>query len=549
MLSQDAIQKILGIKKKVSLSAEEMVKEMKVAFYPKEGLGVNQNIRDFNEKLKASFEKIGVKIVSYEDSLEVVPLRRRLNRIGKILFNNIRYLLAKTVRLSGEFYYIELRSLSNIASSQRLKKGVSVIVLGELDSDVLPMQFIASFKTNSIIHILEFPKNIKPDTKFEEHFDTAMSLFAYNMANIIIAVDDSKWMVYNFNASHPFYEINDGKFDEHLMHALVPKIVAPISPHRFSEFKIAEDRFSTKDSTISPLIEDLRQGALLFDKTNLFPSGKKIDSLPFRNNFHKMIGKLHLDNRSGMSFGFISKQLPVEPASLMTIEETKKKFGNLIKDDSDFFLDAENNIHIMFDLPSRGSFSLKVPDVWVLTLRSGSNKTQFSPEKDLLLLGLSGKGEMWMKFPEGVKIHEDYKPSFDTKVILAHAVGNAIIAAILNYTDKESEFVRNIRKNGISISHWHGYFNEKLIPGNCLVYGFKNLHVACSSPQSAVYALGGKLAAFIEAEQRKGTPYAGDIHVEPHHGINISYHSLTELGSYLINNPEASKLGNIYLKE
>lgn len=530
------------------MSPDEMVKEMKVAFYPIEGAHISENVRTFNTKIKECFKNIGVEIVDYNASLEHVPSSKRIQRVVKILANNIRYIFAKTLRLSGEFYYINLQSIKRVVRSQRLKKGVSVIVLGELHPDTLPMQFISSFKHNSIIHILDFPKNIKDDTLFEEHFDTAMSLFAYHMANIILAVDDQKWMVYNFNASHPIYQFNDEKFEEHIKHALIPKIVAPISPHKFGEFRIAEERFSIEDPSIRHLIEDMTTGADLFEKTKLFPDGKKIDNLPFRDNFHKHIGKLHLDNRSGMSFGFISKQTPIKPSKIITLEEAKQKYSKYISDSADYFIDGDKNIHILFSIPERGTFSIQVPDVWVLTLRSGSNKTHFNPKSDLLLLGLSAKGDMWMKFPEGIKIHEDYKPSFDTKVILAHAVGNAIISSILNFIDPASEFSKEVEENGISISHWHGYFKEDLVPANCMVYGFKNLHVACSSPQSAVYALGGKLTSFLTnlSEAKK---YGGDIHIEPHHGSNISYTSLTKLAEYLINNPEASKLGNIYLKQ
>ncbi len=153
-----------------------------------------------------------------------------------------------------------------------------------------------------------------------------------------------------------------------------------------------------------------------------------------------------------------------------------------------------------------------------------------------------------MKFPLNTNVYDDYKPSFDTKVILAHAVGNAIISSVLNYFDPNSRFVKQLSLAGISISHWHGYFKESMLPNDCFVYGIKNLHVACSSPQSAIYALGGKLDAFFKMLTDKKI-HQGDIHIEPHHGINISFPSLTVLAEYLVKNPEASKLGNIYLKE
>ena len=239
-----------------------------------------------------------------------------------------------------------------------------------------------------------------------------------------------------------------------------------------------------------------------------------------------------------MSFGFISKQLPIKMSSLLKIEDGYE--GELC------FTDADGDLNIVIEIQGKGTYSLKIPEIEVLTLRSGSDKTHFKPESDLLILGLSN-GKMFMKFPEGVKIHEDYKPSFDTKVILAHAVGNAIIASILNLIDSDSEFVKKTTQEGISISHWHGYFKEDLVPNKFLMYGFKNLHVACSSPQSAIYALGGKLESFNYALESK-ILYNGDVHVEPHHGTNVSAYSLTDLARYIVENPESTKLGNIYLK-
>ena len=144
-----------------------------------------------------------------------------------------------------------------------------------------------------------------------------------------------------------------------------------------------------------------------------------------------------------------------------------------------------------------------------------------------------------------MRVDTQYRPSFDTKVILAHAVGNAIVASILAYKNKENEFSRVVRKNGVGICHWHGYFDPKRMPKGIRAYGQKNPHVACSSPQSALYALGGKLSHFIE---QNGTNfYLGDVHIEPHHGINISYSSIESLAQFLLDNPEASVLGNKYL--
>ena len=75
-----------------------------------------------------------------------------------------------------------------------------------------------------------------------------------------------------------------------------------------------------------------------------------------------------------------------------------------------------------------------------------------------------------------------------------------------------------------------------------MLHGETNPPVSCSTPQSAAFALVGKLAALGHAMEtgpaqngamtngttQNGTngatypPYLGDVHVEPHHGTNLS---------------------------
>ena len=455
-------------------------------------------------------------------------------------------MVRKIFNLNQTGILIPFNSIIKLASGKRIRKGISIICLGEQSVDELPMQYISNFKNNSIITVLDFPKDINENSGFHKHFDKAMSLFAYHMTNIVIAVDYSKWMLYNFNASHPIYQFSDGKFDEHILNGLIPKIVAPISPHTFKEFKISDYRFDIKDDMHAKIIGDIRQGAELFSKTGLYPEGKKIDDLPFRHNFHRFIGKMHLDNRNGMSFGFLAFQMPTKLSNSIMLETFKKQHQNAFLD-KDFFIDEKtNDIFISVELEKQ-NLVFRVPDVWVMTLRSGSDKTHFDPNKDLLKLGLIN-GKMWMEFPQDLEINHDYKPSFDTKVILAHAVGNAIIASIAKYLNPKHRFVDVIKNEGMSLSHWHGYFNKNHLPEGIDVYGQGNPHVSCSSPQSAIYALDGKLKSFWgKISTFAFETYRGDIHIEPHHGINISYPSLSVLAKYILENPNATELGNKYL--
>ena len=538
MTDQETIQEILGIKEKVYISPEEMADKLNITFFPYNEKNISESEFIFSKKLEETFFKLKVNIVPYEESLIKLPITKVIKSVFRLILNNLLYLIRSIFGLPKKGHYLNTKALFFIFNRTKIKKGISVVVTGEQESENLPMKYINSFKDNSIITILDFPKNISQESTFHEHFDTALSLFAHNMTNIVIGVDKEKWLLYNFNASHPIFDLNKD-FEKNVLKALIPKIVAPIRPYKLSEFIIMKERFDISDVEYKEIINDLVDGALLFDKTSLYPSGKKINDLPFRNDFYRWIGKLHLDNRNGMSYGFLAIQLPGGVNPLIPEEKFFTQHGinekRFYKDDSGLFIKI---------VLQNEAFWLKVPDVWVFSQKSGSDKTHVDPKKDIIKIGLS-KGQMVLQASYTSIIDNDYKTSFDTQVILAHAVGNAIIASILNKIDPDSDFLRRYLKRGISISHWHGYIHPEYVEKGWYVHGVANPHVACSSPQSAIYALDGKMKSFFESVQNN-IEYKGDIHVEPHHGTNICYTSIKELAEYLLNNKNASVLGNSY---
>jgi hypothetical protein len=486
---------------------------------------------------------IGIVVVPFNEVWEKVPLNKRLRRFIKYFVNNLIWIKRKTLKQPQTNFFLPFDTLLKLSSSRRIKKGVTIVCVGEQETDDLVMHNITSFKTNSVITIVDLPENINKESDFRKHFDTSMSLFAYHMTNIIIAVGADKWLTYNFNASHPIYSYPDPQFREHILSSVVPKIAAPISPHRLDEFKILEKGFDSCDPVNKFAIDDMLSGAEIFAKTGLFPEGKTIDSLPFRSNFHKLIGKLHLDNRSGMSFGFIAFQLPTKISPVVTYEVFRKSYSDSFLK-NDYYISNTGEIYLLC-VHNTERLVLHVPSVWVMTIKSGANKTGFNKCTDLIKIGLVN-GEMQMQLPNEYKLDNTYKPSFDTKVILAHAVCNALVASLCVYYNRSRSFASMIQDRGISISHWHGYFNKKLLPKNVSMYGRDNLHVSCSSPQSAIYAFQGKMSnVFNRLEDIE--EHIGDVHIEPHHGINVSYPSLEDLAKYIIINKESTKLGNKYL--
>jgi len=154
---------------------------------------------------------------------------------------------------------------------------------------------------------------------------------------------------------------------------------------------------------------------------------------------------------------------------------------------------------------------------------------------------------MYLQALSTLKLNKNFKTSFDTKVILAHSLGNVICASILEYLKPGSRFAKAVKENGLALAHWHGYINTKHIPSGWHVYGEKNPHVSCSSLQSAIYALQGKLNTLSKVI-KEDIDYLGDIHIEPHHGSNITHYTLVETAEFFLQDNDVANLGNKYFE-
>jgi len=99
--------------------------------------------------------------------------------------------------------------------------------------------------------------------------------------------------------------------------------------------------------------------------------------------------------------------------------------------------------------------------------------------------------------------------------------------------NKKSPFVRTLEKEGLALCHWHGDLPDRVLPEGWFSHGRTNLPVLCSSFQSAIYVLEGKLKVFGKSINRQ-VEYYGDLHVEPHHGANMTGATLISLGHFFL---------------
>lgn len=519
------IEKLLKLPENLVIDPSDMGKSLQITFAP--GKSNNNEINDFVDSLKLVLLKNGVRVVDYDKSFTTISYYKICSRIIKIILNNILHFLFLLLNKERDSHYIPSAVIKNSLIRRRIKKGINVVVVDPKPSDHFQIDRTESFTQNSVVTVLPWPSNLSEDSRFEEHFNLAMNTFAQYMTHIVILVKNHKFLIYNFNASHPMYNISD--INDAVAQDLIPKLYAPIQPIKLHEL-VRYDDFNLHDPKYKIHIEDLVSGAKKLAYASIYPPGKSVTSLPFRNLYYKWIGSLHLDHRNGMSYGFIAKQLPVKLSAVNTAG-----LSSII-----------NHKDVLCIAIDKEKYYLHIPDVEILTQRSGSNKTSVSPVDDLVVIGVKN-GEFYYKVPVGANPKVIVRLSFDTKVILAHAIGNAIVASILKHRfGNQNTYAKNAEEKGFAIVHWHGYLNGSKIPKNIFSYGKKNPHVSCSSPQSAFYAIEGKIS-LLEILLRNGGRISGDVHIEPHHGSNITYSSVEDFAEFILGDSDMTQLGNKYI--
>ena len=497
MLSLECITKLLGIKEAIPLTPSEMAKSIKVTFHPV--VYGSAEVQKFAKDIEAAMRSVGVTILPYE----------------------------------------EATTSSN--SKEKVRKGIVTFVVGEREGMDLPIRHVMTSTDNPIVTIIDMPDEVREGLSsgfsYKKHMDIGLNLFTWHMCQVAICVDKNSWIIYSFNGFSEFYKRNTG-FEGNVLNNFIPKVATRVKPLKISEFKVQlKKRSFVYENSARPLIKDLTDCDILFSRTRLFSVAKRIDELRYKGKIYKKIASMHLDERKGMSYGFIARQFPIKLPNLIPLG---KKRHNLNFGDKDWLI-KKNKSFVKIEIPE-GTFALEIPPVWVLMTRSGCDKTELDPNFDIIKIGMINR-EFVMEIPPNINLNDDYRPSFDTRLIFSHCLASVVYGSILKKLRKEALYPKMIENSGLAITHWHGDYLPTLPPG-WYVYGKDSPPVLCSSPQSAIYAFRGKEQAVLQS-LRSETPFLGDVHIEPQHGLNITWKTLKDLVTYLLNDQLSTWQKNI----
>ena len=482
VLSTEAISKILGCKPTLPLTAREMVNSLTVTFYPTSH--ICEALLEFLDKLKAILISAGVRIVSYDEAL-------------------------------------------SLGHNNRVGKGIVLIAAGEGEPGNLAIDHVASLSDNAVVGVYYGKMPGAGESRFQKRVDALVGALVWHMVHVLIYVDDESWTICNMNGAIDTFSLN--QLAERAVDSLIPKLAAPVVPPRQEDFVVQKEAFAPYTILCQESTSDIVAGAAIWRQSGLLASQTQLNDLSYRNHKYKRIAAAYLSSRTGMSYGFLSRQLPAPITSAMELDRAHPMLRQIDWKQKDF-IEIDSQLLVVPNLWNR-RFVLKVPQVTVICTRSGCDKGNLDPRKDLVTLTLS-EGRIILGLAKGLEEETDCQPSFDTLIILSHAVGNAMVASILKAVRPNSAFVSRVEQQGLAIAHWHGFVDATNLPEGYHLHGESNPSVSCSTPQAAVYALRGKLAVF-EKCIANGELYLGDAHIEPSHGTNMCGGSIRELAELI----------------
>lgn len=404
------------------------------------------------------------------------------------------------------------------------KPGVVVIAPGTFNDELLAINRVSTLYSNIIVGVHDEEAPITEASSTQEKLDRIVEKLAWEMVHLSIYVTEESWTICTMNGGVVRFE-GSCPLPSDVLKTLVPKLTAQVVPPKSSDLDHQPGTLTTGLTDMNGIADDFTECSRLWSRNSYLLTHTSRENLEYRSALYRKIVARYLDQRSGMSYGFFARQLPVSaPRALLLRESSCTPSEKELSETPLLSLDNKEYVPV---LALNEWFLVEPVPVSVVTTRSGCRKNCLDPGTDLVALSLERGGITLMTPPELPDTMVS-RPSFDTLTILAHALGNAFISSILQRIRPSSEFPQILARKGASMTHWHGYPEKALFPEGYFSHGGTNPPVSCSTPQSAAYSLLGKIEA-LEHALRENRDYRGDIHIEPNHGTNIvGLHSLAE---------------------
>jgi TubC N-terminal docking domain len=490
------------------IDPQVMADQLRVTFKPLPPNYTKTAIRDFRTTLEQQLKDAGVQLIPWEEAIK--PFNYEIN----IPFTPWKYTIKTHLVKSSVSAVIDVErhpnwfSKAKIWIAESLYKFYSRFVWGERKLSVVniaqfiswaeeSMQPLENHTNTQVIVLTDFnPEFTNPDLPYQQKIPIGVNTLVKNFSEIVIGVSETQVSILNMNLSDSVFDrTNMASF---VAKSLIPKIYVPIYPLSLSRFEV-----STFDPTQSSYAADLVKLGQALASTQLLPSGFKINDVIPRQS-HRDIVDWMANGRTGVSYGFVAYIEP--PQYYGPIEATAaewQEFQPLAEfDPNELRQNSVGRRYLKIQINNQTVYK-QIPDIWLVSSKSGAKKTDLNLNTDVLRMGLQDR--LLLQLPEGIDpVAGDIKPSYDTYVMVAIALAAALYAP-------------DLVKDGAPMMHFHGYPNQQWFQANEYCAGVNNPSVPCGTYESGVFNFLG----IQQLVQQYGSHIALASLVEPDHGTNF----------------------------
>lgn len=500
------------------IDPQAMAKKLKVTFKPLPPNYQETSILKFRDTLEQTLRNCGVQIEPWQTATKEFSYELKIPLTSwkkTIRTQAIKADISAVIDV--ERPPSDVISKAKIWIAERLYQFYSRFVLkGRKISVAKIAQFISWAEQN--IQPLEDPTNtqvivltklnqtfVNPDLPYQQKIPIGVNTLIRTFSEIVIGVSETQLSILNMNLSDSVFSA--GAIDEFVLNSLIPKIYVPILPLPLSRFDVGQ-----YNPTQSKYAAKLVQLGNALASTELLPSGFKIDDVIKRKS-HRDIVDWMANGRTGVSYGFVAYAEPPQYVGAVEISEPEWESLSSVDgfDRNELRQNAVGRRYIKTKIADKFAFK-QLPDVWLVSSRSGSNKTNLNLETDVLRIGLTDR--LCLQIPQAIDASTgDIKPSYDLYVMVAIALAAALYSPTLI-------------EQGAPIIHFHGYPASQWFEATheyCT--GVDNPSVPCGTYESGVFNFLG-IQRLVNQHGSKIT-LAGLI--EPDHGTNIIAYDLDYL--------------------
>ncbi|MFN6472147.1 MAG: hypothetical protein RMY36_021085 [Nostoc sp. SerVER01] len=494
-----------------------MAQKLIVTFKPLPSSYNNQEILKFRQELQEKLKYYGVKILSWEEAIAefnydlILPI---INKKKNFKFKGVKSEVNAIIDVEIPPSFI--RKLG-IFAAETVYQIYSTLILNDRKLPVIKIARLSSWAEDYAAKYVDNPSKtqvivitnidhdfINPLIPYKQKINIGLNTLIRTFSEIVIGVSSDKISILNMNLSDSIFTRNE--ISSFVLKSLIPKVFVPIAPLLLSRFEV--EQYNPQESTYAAKLVTLGQELA---STGLFPPGFKLDKVIKRKS-HRDIVSIIINGRTGVSYGFVAYVEP--PQYFGEIEITKNQWENLLP------VQGFSNNEIRQNNKGRRYAKIKkleeyvfrqIPDIWLVSSRSGSNKTDLNIADDVIRIGLREK--LYLQLPKVIRSElVDMKPSYDIYVMLAISLSAAL------YTPELIE-------NGAPIVHFHGYPAFDWFKPNEYCIGVDNPSVPCGTYESGVFNF---LGISSLANQQPSNISLVSL-IEPDHGANFIANDLEYL--------------------